>query len=312
MPLTLDPEIKAVVDASPQPRIKPPFRSIAVRRQPDSIYATVLNKVPDSPDVTYKDFFTSSSDGHQVLLRWFTKSGSQPGSAVLYTHGGGLIVGCVEWHTKFVAQMVQLSGVPFLSVEYRLAPEAQYPLPLEDAYAGLTWLHAKASELGVDNNRIAVLGDSAGGAIAATVTLLARERQGPKIAKQILIYPMLDDRNMTANPAVEPFLIWSAEENKLGWTSYLGDKQGTEDIPETAAAGRLIDGTGLPTTYIEVGELDLFREENVQFADKIAKAGVSVELHVWPGCPHAFELLAPNGHWAKQAYEARIRALKTI
>lgn len=314
MPLSIDPEVGAVLSqliAITGP--DQPFRSIAERRADGSSYHALISSSPDSADVTSTDFYTNAKDGHSLLLRWYTKSDSTPpGSAVYYIHGGGMIVGSVRWYDNIVKNYVSRTGVPFLSVEYRLAPEFPYPVPVEDAYAGLQWLHTHASELGFDSARIAIMGDSAGGGLAATTTLLARERGGPQIAKQILVYPMLEDRNVTADAAVAPFLTWSGDDNKLGWTSYLGEARGGQDVPETAAGGRMVSGEKLPPTYIDVGELDLFRQENVDFASKVANAGVSVEIHQWPGCPHAFELLARDGYWAKEAIKARVRAITTI
>jgi len=176
-----------------------------------------------------------------------------------------MIIGHVPMFDRTLGVYVSATGVPFLSVEYRLAPEAQYPVPVEDIYASLTWLHEHAAELGVNPKRIAVMGESAGGGLAAAVTLLARERGGPPIAKQILVYAMLDDQTVEEDPKTSPFLIWTAADNITGWSAMLGQLYGTEKIPETAAAARMIDPKGLPSTYIEVGELDLFRDEDVEF-----------------------------------------------
>jgi acetyl esterase/lipase len=183
---------------------------------------------------------------------------------------------------------VSSSGVPFLSAEYRLAPEPLHPVPVEDIYAGLIWLYEHAEELGVDKRPIAVIGQSVGGRLAAAVTLLARERGGPAVAKQTLVYPILDDRTVVEDPQVSKFLIWTAENNITGWGALLGPLYGTNDIPETAAPGRIEDATGLPPTYIEVGELDLFHEEDIESARKLWRAGLNTELHIRPGCMHAF------------------------
>jgi acetyl esterase/lipase len=223
-----------------------------------------------------------------------------------------MIIGHVPMFDRGLGAYVSASGVPFLSVEYRLAPEAQYPVPVEDVYAGLTWLHEHAGELGVDTRRIAVMGESAGGGLAAAVTLLARERNGPAVAKQILVYPMLDDRTVVEDPQVSKFLIWTAEDNITGWGALLGPLYGTNNIPETAAPGRIVDAKGLPPTYIEVGELDLFREEDVEFAMRLWRAGVSTELHIRPGCMHAFDMLAAESEVAKRAIAERVVAITSI
>jgi acetyl esterase/lipase len=314
MPLTLDPEVAAglqqLTGGNPLPPA-PAIHDVKTRRE-QTVYRHILQNCAAWDDIEIKDFSTKATDGHEILLRWYKKKDSSPGSAVLYMHGGGMIFGEVEFHDKALSDLVHRSGVPFLSVEYRLCPEVQYPVPIEDCYAGLCWLNEHAAELGVDPNRIAVMGDSAGGLLAASLTLLARQRGTPKVAKQILIYPMLDDRNIEENKHMSPFLIWSHEDNITGWTAYLGDLRGKADVPETAAPAHMTDATGLPPTYIEVGELDLFRKEDVEFAQKISDAGVSVELHVRPGCFHCWEFVAPESFWSVRAFEDRVRIVKSV
>jgi acetyl esterase/lipase len=198
--------------------------------------------------------------------------------------------------------------VPLLAVDYRLAPEHPHPGPVEDCYAGLAWLAEHAGELGVDPGRIALLGESAGGGLAAAAALLARDR-GLAVARQILIYPMLDDRTTAPDPALAPFALWTYDDNYTGWHALLGDKTGTADVPASAAPARAADLAGLPAAYIEVGELDIFRDEDIEYARRLAAAGVSVELHVHPGCPHGFELTAPDSAVARRARADRLRAL---
>jgi acetyl esterase/lipase len=267
---------------------------------------------PADKTVKRKDYFTKASDGASILLRWYYKEGSSPGSAVLYTHGGGMILGSVELYDPVVAHYVSISGVPILAIDYRLAPEFKHPIPIEDVYAGLTWLHEHATQLGVDARKIAVMGDSAGGLLAASVSLLARQRSGPGIAKQILIYPMLDDRHIAEDPQISPFLTWSATDNKTAWDALLGSARGTSSVSEVAAPGRMTDATGLPPAYIEVGELDYFRNEDIALAVKLGNAGISTELHVLPGCNHAFELFAPNSEVSKRSMVLRARAMTSI
>ena len=159
----------------------------------------------------------TAADGAKLLLRWYTKAGSQPGSAVYYVHGGGMILSNVEIYDGPVARYVSASGVPFLAVEYRYAPEFPHPVPVEDCYAGLQWMVEHAGELGIDPARIAVMGDSGGGGVGGGLVILARDRGGPAIAKQILIYPMLDDRNTTPDARLVPFVTWSYDDNVTGW-----------------------------------------------------------------------------------------------
>ncbi len=191
-----------------------------------------------------------------------------------------------------VRDYVATSGVPMLVVDYRVAPEHPHPTPVEDCYAALVWLAENAGELGVDPARIAVMGDSAGGGLAAGVCLLARDRGGPAVAQQLLIYPMLDDRPATPDPQLLPFLTWTYDDNVTGWGALLGEGAGTDAVSPYAAPARADDLAGLPDTYIDVGDLDIFRDEDITYARRLADAGVPTELHVYPGCPHAFEALA--------------------
>jgi acetyl esterase/lipase len=199
-----------------------------------------------------------------------------------------------------------------LSVEYRRAPEHPYPTPVEDAYAALRWLHDHAAELGVDPDRIGVMGDSAGGGMAAALTILARERGGPRIARQILLMPMLDDRTTTPDPLIEPFLIWSYDDSLTAWPALLGDAAGSDAVPATAAPARLLDAAGLPPAYIEVGQLDVFRDEDLAYATKLSRAGVDVEFHLRPGVPHEFDSIAPDSDVARRAIADRVRALRSL
>jgi acetyl esterase/lipase len=320
MPFKINPEVAKLITVKTGGKhpTKPPVGDITSRREGTTKAGLALfSTFPTHPEVSIQDFYTpSKSDGHPILLRWYSPkdlpSSSSGSSAILFIHGGGMIIGHVPMFDRGLGAYVSASGVPFLSVEYRLAPEAQYPVPVEDVYAGLTWLHEHAGELGVDARRIAVMGESAGGGLAAAVTLLARERNGPAVAKQILVYPMLDDRTVVEDPQVSKFLIWTAADNITGWGALLGPLYGTNNIPETAAPGRIVDAKGLPPTYIEVGELDLFREEDVEFARRLWRAGVSTELHIRPGCMHAFDMLAAESEVAKRAIAERVVAITSI
>jgi acetyl esterase/lipase len=204
------------------------------------------------------------------------------------------------------------SGVPLLSVDFRFAPEHPYPTSVEDCYAALQWAHKNATELGVDPARIAVMGDSAGGGMAAGVALMARDRGGPALAAQILVYPMLDDRTTTPDPEIEPYAMWTTDDNITGWGCLLGDTAGGDDTPPYAAPARAQDLAGLPRTYIDVGQLDIFRAEDIAYAERLAVAGVDVEFHLHPGVPHAFEVFAPESAVARRAQADRARVLRSI
>jgi acetyl esterase/lipase len=257
----------------------------------------------------------TTDDGAALDLTWYHTATSQPGSAVLYLHGGGMIFGLEHLGRLYdlaVRDYVATSGVPMLMVDYRIAPEHPHPTPVEDCYAALRWLADNAATLGVDPARIAVMGDSAGGGLAAGVSLLARDRGGPPIAQQLLIYPMLDDRAQTPDPQLLPFLTWTYDDNSTGWAALLGEGAGTDTVSAYAAPARATDLTGLPATYIDVGDLDIFRDEDITYARRLSDAGVPTELHLHPGCPHAFEALAREADVSQRAISDRLRRLRTL
>jgi acetyl esterase/lipase len=202
--------------------------------------------------------------------------------------------------------------VPFLSVEYRLAPEFPHPIPVEDAYAGLMWLAENAGELGVDPARIAVMGDSAGGTVAAALALLARDRGGPAIARQILMYPALDDRTVKPDPALTGMHSWSYGDNITMWQAYLGAAYGGDDVSPYAAPARATDLIDLPPLYMEIVELDILRNEAIDYARRCLAAGVPTELHVHSGIPHSFETVAFESAVAQRMMADRIRNLRSL
>ena len=316
MPFTLDPEIAAGFAALNERfgEVQPmPVGDVASRRKVyDSLQRVIHGQLPAPDDVTITDYETTAADGAQLLLRWYEKRGAHPGSVVLYVHGGGMMLSSVEIYDRPVSRYVSATGVPFLSVEYRYAPEFPAPIPATDCYAGLRWLAAKAPELGVDPARIAVMGDSGGGGVAASLAIYARDQGGPAIAKQILIYAMLDDRNTTPDPELTEFAPWTYDDNITGWGALLGSAAGGPDVSPYGAAARLTDFAGLPPAYIEVGELDIFRDENLAYAQGLLAAAVSTELHVHPAVPHGFEAFVPDAEISQRSAKDRHRALKSI
>jgi acetyl esterase/lipase len=285
----------------------------AVRTASAAGLAYLDTLTPASPGVTTTSSATSTSDGrNEIELRWYTKTSQAPGSAIVYAHGGGMIGGSLDLYDKVVAWYVAQTGVPFLSVGYRLAPEATSATGLaEDVFTGLTWLARHATDLGVDPARIAVMGDSGGGGPAAGTAILARDRNVP-LARQILVYPMLDDRNTTPGPIPPAMLTWTYDNNYTGWHALLGDEMGGGKVSPVAAPGRLTDFTRLAPAYIDVGDLDIFRDESIAYAAGLAKAGVPVELHIHPGAPHGFERFVPDAGVAQRATADRARAVAAI
>jgi acetyl esterase/lipase len=216
--------------------------------------------------------------------------------ALLHTHGGGYILGSADFFA-FVAQgYAQRCGCVVVSVDYRLAPETRFPGSLDDNYAALLWLYQHADELGVDPKRIAVGGESAGGGHAAALAIRARDRKEVPVVFQLLIYPMLDDRTGSTRP-VSPNvgqIAWGAEGNRFGWTALLGVPAGSALVPSGSVPSRLERLDGLAPAFIGVGSIDLFVDEDVEYARRLINAGVSTELHVAPGAYHAFDLTVPQ------------------
>ncbi|KAK0867237.1 hypothetical protein LTR87_014691 [Friedmanniomyces endolithicus] len=320
MPFTLDLEVGAVLGklfgADPPP--KPPVGDIETRRSNNDAFFGLLNsQQPAISDVECQDFYTKASDGHDLLCRWFTKKGVKlSGSpAVCYAHGGGMISLRVEYYDSTIKRYVKATGVPFLVIEYRLAPESKAPIQVTDTYAGLQYLVSHANELGIDPKRIAVMGDSGGGAIAASLAHYMKRNKESPVCKQILIYPMLDDRTTATPENLAPFVSWDGNDNKTAWTAVLGaDRVGGADVQPREAAARMTleDAQGLPPAYMDIGELDLFRDEALEYARKLGQAGVSCELHVFPSVPHGYDAFAPEAEVSKRTFEERFRAIRSL
>nr|WP_090342033.1 alpha/beta hydrolase [Mycolicibacterium malmesburyense]CRL72285.1 lipase [Mycolicibacterium malmesburyense] len=279
------------------------------------MFDTVAAQRAPATGVEVTQYALTTEDGTSLALGWYQRAGERPGSAALYLHGGGMIFGLEHVGRLYdlaVRDYVAASGVPMLVVDYRVAPEHPHPTPVEDCHAALCWLAANASTLGVEPDRIAVMGDSAGGGLAAAVCLLARDRGGPSVAQQILIYPMLDDRAATPDSALLPYLTWTYDDNATGWGALLGAEAGSASVSPYAAPARATDLSGLPDAYLDVGDLDIFRKEDIAYATRLADAGVPTELHVYPGCPHAFEALARSAGVSKRALSDRVRRLRSL
>jgi acetyl esterase/lipase len=282
--------------------------ALAMRAALDAALPIAFSGSAPAPDVVRDDASTRAEDGSTLSLRWYRRGRERPGSAVVFFHGGGLVGGTVQAYDAFVAQHVQWTGVPILSVEYRRAPDVRGETPARDGLTALQWLMSNAFRLGVDPRRIAVMGDSAGGGIAAGVAVLARDH-GIRLRRQILIFPMLDDRTVDPDAALEGVTTWSYAENRLGWWALLGDRMGSERVTPVEAPARLRDARGLAAAYIEVGSLDIFRDEDVSYASALWRGGVDAELHVHPGAPHGYDSLALGSTFAHRWRADRTRIL---
>ncbi|OLF52905.1 alpha/beta hydrolase [Pseudomonas chlororaphis] len=230
-----------------------------------------------------------------------------------YIHGGGTISGDNRNGIEAALEMAARFGAPLVSVEYRLAPETLYPGPVSDCYAGLAWVSEQARELGSDPCRIVVTGASAGGGLAAATCLLARDHGGPAIAAQLLMYPMLDDRNDSISAfQMEGRGVWDRVSNHTGWTALPGSSRGAANVSAYAAPVRATDLSHLPPTLIDVGSAETFRDEAVSYANQIWYAGGECELHVWPGGFHGYDSFVPDAALSRDTRNARIRWLVRV
>jgi acetyl esterase/lipase len=230
-----------------------------------------------------------------------------PAPGVYHTHGGGMILGDSRTGMAGLLDWVEQLGVVVVSVEYRLAPEHPFPAAVEDCYAGLVWTAANAAALGIDARRLLIAGASAGGGLAAAVSLMARDRAGPTLVGQVLMCPMIDDRNQTPSSfELEGVGVWDRTSNQTGWAALLGEERGGPGVSPYAAPAREKDLSGLPPAFIDVGSVETFRDEDVDYAVRIWRAGGQAELHVWPGAFHGFDGLAPDALLSRAARQARI------
>jgi len=309
----LDPELRAVMEKLPADRPLDLNQLPAARVKMKKMVTAMLADLPPVEGVTFQDQFAPASKGEPAVRVRVYRPNHQPGKlpALYWIHGGGYVMGDIDMDDRLMMQMVKRIGCVAVSVDYRLAPEHPFPAPVEDCYAGLKWLFAHAGELGVDPSRIAIGGASGGGGLCAGLGLLVRDRGEVRPAFQLLIYPMIDDRNVTpASYAITDPRVWHRESNRLGWKAYLGRDGGGADVSPYAAAARATDLTNLPPAYIPVGALDLFVDENIEYAQRLIQAGVPTELHVYPGAFHGFDLFAPSAAVSKQFKADRDNALK--
>ncbi len=291
----VDPEILPILDMFPGITLS--SETLAQTRAGfDAMNAQTLANVPEFPDISVSERHIPGPQGAPDVrvLVYLPKNVSTPTPALLWIHGGGYVIGNADQADLQTKSIVSATGCAAVAVDYRLAPETPHPGPVEDCYAALKWLHTNASDLNVDTTRIAIGGDSAGGGLTAALALLTRDRDEVPLVFQVLIYPMLDDRTVT-RPDPHPYTgeyIWTADSNRFGWTALLGKEPGSADVSPYAAAARAESLTGLAPAFIAVGSLDLFLEEDIEYARRLIRAGVPTELHVYPGAFHGFPMAA--------------------
>ncbi|MGW4104129.1 alpha/beta hydrolase [Streptomyces sp. NPDC004976] len=271
----------------------PPVESLLVGRQAERRETTV-----------------PAGDGAPIALSVFSPDNTgrtaQAAPCVYWIHGGGMVMGDRFSQIDIPLEWLEAFGVVVVSVDYRLAPEATGTTLVDDCYRGLSWVAEHSDELGIDPARIIVAGPSAGGGLAAGLTLLARDRGAPAIAAQILICPMLDHRNdsVSSHQYSDGPGVWTREMNAFGWSAVLGDLTGDE-VPAYVSPALAEDLSGLPATYVDTGSAEVFRDEDTAYATRIWAAGGQAELHVWAGGFHGFDALYPQARVSATARRTR-------
>lgn len=286
------PELRKATAAFPKLPVTSGFGRLLTR----ALLPLMLQRTKIPAGVSIEQVRTSSG----LTLRVYTPSGTNFRAAMVYIHGGGMMIGAPKMDDALLSSTALELDIVIVSPEYRLAPENPYPSPVDDCHEAWAWLIENSSQKGIDISRIAIGGESAGGGLAAGLILRLNDEGGRKPLAQWLFCPMLDDRT-ALNRSLDDLdhFVWNNKMNLVGWSSYLGQAIGTEKVSAYAAPARRTDFVGLPKAWIGVGDLDLFFEENKKYAEKLSAAGVSCELDVVEGAPHSFQGLAPDSDLAK-------------
>jgi acetyl esterase len=288
----VDPEVLPVLETIP--KMEPTAENIAMIRAAG--FGNGAEMPP--PAIEPETHVAKGRDGAPDvrLLVFNPTSEHRKRAAIYHIHGGGMIIGTADMSVMSAPPIALMNDAVVVSVDYRLAPETTFPGPQEDCYAGLEWLIDHAEELGVDPARITVMGESAGGGLAAALTLMVRDRGELKLAGQVLVYPMLDHRTggpncQHTNPMTGEF-VWTPALNQYGWKALRGDYEADDDHAGWFSPSLAADLTNLPPAYILVGALDLFLDEDLDYTKRLVASGVPVELHVYPGAIHGFNMAA--------------------
>jgi acetyl esterase/lipase len=273
----------------------------------------LLQGKKSTDDVLIENHFIPTDDKTaKIRLRVYKpKKLNAPAPVMLWLHGGGYIIGKPELNEALYFQLVRELGMVIIAPAYRLAPDHPFPRPLDDCYSVLRWLHIEAKALGIDTNRLAIGGESAGGGLAAALNQLIHDRKEFSPAFQLLIYPMLDDTSAVRSElSQKEYLVWTQASNRFGWEAYLGKKLDTAETPKYAVPSRREDLSGLPPAWIGVGTLDLFHDENLHYAERLKACGVACELKVVEGAFHGFDSLGSQSPVTQDFRKSQLDALK--
>lgn len=257
-------------------------------------------------------FIPGQDERTKIRLRIYKpKSNAAPTPVLIWLHGGGYVMGKPEQDDGSCAHYVRELGITVVSVDYRCAPKHPFPAGLDDGYSALQWVVAHAQEFGIDTNRIAIGGASAGGGLAAALVQLAHDRKEVKPVFQLLVYPMLDDRTvLRADIDDSNNVTWSQKSNRFGWESYLGQACGAESVPAYSVPARRVDLSGLPPAWIGVGSLDIFHDEDVAYAQRLKECGIECEIDIIRGAFHGFDVFDRQVPIVQDFQKSQIAALE--
>jgi acetyl esterase len=304
--MPVDTELAALLTQFPE--LPDPSDPVNLRAAAAEMFRTMTGGVLVTDErIEFRDEQIPGPDGDVPVRIYQPRSGSS--GCLVYLHGGGFILGDLDSSHLRALMTAAEADCTVISVGYRLSPEHPFPAPVDDCYAALVWTHEQASSLGVDPARLAVGGDSAGGGLAAALTLMARDRGGPAIAFQHLIYPVIDDRMQTASMAAgSEAPVWDTRKCEIMWQHYLGSNR--DDVSSYAAPGRANDLTQLPPAYILTAECDPLRDEGIEYASRLLASGVSVELHNFAGAVHGFDILGMTTAVGQRAFAEEMAVLR--
>lgn len=279
------------------------------RKAVSDLIAAATAGIPPNPAVSSKSHYAPGPEaGQQLEVRIFRPTAADgviPG--LLYIHAGGMIMGSIDSEVQSCIMLAEQLGVAVASIDYRKAPEHPYPAQQEDCYAAASWVFDNAADLKIDVGNIGIFGSSAGGCLTIALALMARDRKGPQFKYMMPIYPMLDDRNVTpSSKEITDVGIWDRAGALEAWDWYLAG----QNADQYAAPARAEDLSGLPPTYIDVGQMDMFRDENAEFVMRLSQAGVPTEFHLYPGAFHASENFAPMAELSQRIWAGRLGALQ--